>query len=456
MRRYEQQLLAALLVLFTACPSARTQDKPLSASELTAKAEAYLAAQARVNQFSGSVLVARADDILLAKGIGLANIEHYVPNIPQTKFRLGSITKQFTATAILLLAQQGKLSLEDLASKHVENCPDAWKPVTIHHLLTHTSGIPSFTGLPGYRAAQPLPSPPAKTLELVRDMPLEFAPGEKFAYSNSGYVLLGQIIENVSGQSYAEFVRQNIFEPLAMLDSGYDDPKKILPHRAAGYRIGDTPTNAAYLDMTIPHAAGALYSTALDLHRWSRALDAGKLLPPEAATKMFTPVKEKYGYGWFIDQQFGRKRVYHGGGINGFTTELFRYPDDQICVVVLSNTESRAAGQVARDLAAMVFSESYDLPQERRFITVEEKILGTLAGQYEIATGPTLTIIHDKGRLLAQLPGQSQFELRPESPEKFFVKEAGAEITFVKDADGQITHLLLKQGDRTTQAKRTN
>jgi CubicO group peptidase (beta-lactamase class C family) len=300
----------------------------------------------------------------------------------------------------------------------------------------------------------PLPSPPEKTLERVRDLPLEFTPGEKFAYSNSGYVLLGQIIEKVSGQTYAEFLRQNVFEPLGMLDSGYDDPAKILPHRASGYRVGDTPSNATYLDMTIPHAAGALYSTVLDLHRWSRALDAGKLLPKEAFTKMFTPAKNNYGYGWFIDEQFSRKRIHHGGGINGFTTDLLRFPDEELCVVVLSNVESRYAGQVASDLAAMTFGQSYELPKERLFISLLSGVLDAYTGQYEIEPGLELTITRDKERLLGQLPGQPRFELRPESAEKFFVKEAGAEITFVKDGEQQPTLLRLKQGNRTVEAKR--
>src|SRR5262245_15545926 len=315
-------IVLVVLLLAATAPSATAQDGKMPAKEdLVAKADAYLAAQASVNRFSGSVLVAKGDDVLVAKGVGLANIEHQVPNTPQTKFRLGSITKQFTATAILLLAQQNKLSVEDLASKHVENCPEAWNAVTIHHLLTHTSGIPSFTSLPSYRESMPLPSPPSKTLDRVRDMPLEFTPGEKFTYSNSGYVLLGQIIEKVAGKPYEKLLPEVIFEPLGMKDTGYDLPAPIVPHRAAGYRrIGDQLANAAYLDMTIPHAAGALYSTALDLHRWSMALDEGKLISSGAYEKMFTPVKETYGYGWFIDKQFDRRRIGHGGGINGFST----------------------------------------------------------------------------------------------------------------------------------------
>jgi CubicO group peptidase (beta-lactamase class C family) len=195
------------------CVTAQQPDGPPSAESIAAKTDEYCRAQVAINKFSGSVLVARGDQVLFAEGYGLANFEHEVPNTPQTKFRLGSITKQFTAMAILILQEQGKLSVDDLASKHVEGCPDAWKDVTIHHLLTHTSGIPSFTSLPGYGASMPLPSSPKQTLDRVRDMPLEFMPGEKFVYSNSGYVLLGQIIEKVSGKPYEHFLPETIFEP---------------------------------------------------------------------------------------------------------------------------------------------------------------------------------------------------------------------------------------------------
>jgi CubicO group peptidase (beta-lactamase class C family) len=290
-------------------PVAAQDAKPPAAETIAAAADQYCQAHVAINKFSGSVLVAKGDQVLFAKGYGLANVEHDVPNTAQTKFRLGSITKQFTAMAILILQEQGKLSVDDLVSKHVDGCPEAWKDVTIHHLLTHTSGIPSFTSLPGYGASMPLPSSPRQTLDRVRDMPLEFAPGEKFVYSNSGYVLLGEIIEKVAGKPYEKFLPEVIFEPLGMKDTGYDFPAPIVPHRAAGYRrIGDQLANAAYLDMTIPHGAGALYSTVEDLHRWSVALDERKLISSGAYEKMFTPAKGNYAYGWIVDKQFGRAR----------------------------------------------------------------------------------------------------------------------------------------------------
>ena len=435
--------------------TAREIGEPPSAETITAKADAYCQAQVGVNQFSGSVLVARGDQVLFAKGYGLANVEHDVPNTPQTKFRLGSITKQFTAMAILILQEQGKLSVDDLVTKHVDGCPDAWKDVTIHHLLTHTSGIPSFTSLPGYPPSMPLPSSPKQTLDRVRDMPLEFTPGEKFVYSNSGYVLLGQIIEKVAGKPYEKFLPEVIFEPVGMKETGYDFPGPIVPHRAAGYRrIGDQVANAAYLDMTVPHAAGALYSTVEDLHRWSVALDEGKLISSGAYEKMYTPAKGNYAYGWIVDQQYGRKRIAHGGGINGFSTYIGRFPDEKVCVVVLSNMEGSPPAAIAGGLAAIALGEKYELPKERKFVSVDEKILDTLVGEYELAPGFVLTISRDGQRLIGQATGQGKTELRAESEMQFYVKEASAEITFVKDDDGKVTKLILRQGGRETEGKR--
>lgn len=429
--------------------------EPPSAETIAAQADEYCQAQVAINHFSGSVLVARGDQVLFAKGYGLANIEHGVPNAPHTKFRLGSITKQFTAMAILILQEQGKLSVDDLVSKHVEGCPETWKDVTIHHLLTHTSGIPSFTSLPGYAPSMPLPSSPKQTLDRVRDMPLEFPPGEKFVYSNSGYVLLGQIIEKVSGKPYEKLLPEVIFEPLGMKDTGYDFPAKIVPHRAAGYRrLGDQLANAAYLDMTIPHAAGALYSTVEDLHRWSVALDKGKLISSGAYEKMFTPVKGNYGYGWIVDKQFGRQRIGHGGGINGFSTYIGRLPDEKLCVVVLSNLEGSPPAAIAGGLAAIALGEKYDIPKERIFIAVDGKVLDSLVGEFEIQPGFVLTISRDGERLIGQATGQGKTELRAESETRFYVKEAGAEITFVKDDDGKVTKLILRQGGRETEGKR--
>src|SRR5271156_6667115 len=229
--------------------------------------------------FMGSVLVVRDKTVLLEKGYGSADLEWDIPNSPTTKFRLGSITKQFTAASILLLEERGKLNINDPVKKYMPDAPAAWDKITIYNLLTHTSGIPSFTSFPDYSSTEASPTTPEKLVARFRDKPLDFQPGEKWNYSNSGYVLLGYLIEKISGQSYKDFVQENIFKPLGMNDSGYDSNTSIILHRAYGYAPGPNgPVNAGYIDMSIPFSAGALYSTTHDLLLWEQGLFGGKLL----------------------------------------------------------------------------------------------------------------------------------------------------------------------------------
>jgi CubicO group peptidase (beta-lactamase class C family) len=289
--------------------------------------------------FMGAVLVARGDEVLLNKGWGQANVEWNVPNTPSTRFRIASITKQFTAAAILLLEERGKLSVDDPVRKYLPDAPASWNTITIFHLLTHTSGVPDYSALPPYRSVGPLT--PTEVVARFRDAPLDFVPGERWNYSNSGYALLGLLIERVSGRSYAEFLRENIFMPLNMDDSGYDLSRDVILRRASGYRR--TPAgivNAPYLDMSLPYAAGGLYSTTGDLLTWTRALFGGRLLSAASLRKMTTPVPQSpggYAFGLNVQSVGGRTVMFHAGGINGFTTTLAYYPDSRVTIAVLSN-----------------------------------------------------------------------------------------------------------------------
>ncbi len=275
--------LPALALGQAAAPAAPPQPTLAATADVTQKADAYLRAQARVNGFSGTVLLARGGSPILSNGYGWANAEWEVPNTPTTKFRLGSITKQFTATLVLRLQEQKKLTVQDPICTYLAPCPDAWKPVTIHHLLTHTSGIPSYTGLPDYQKTMMVPRTIEQMVAVFRDLPLEFAPGEKFKYNNSGYFLLGVIIEKVAGKKYEDALRDEIFAPLGMKDTGYDWSEPLLPRRASGYtRRGDTWVNAKFLDMQQPYSAGSLYSTVEDLLKWDQALYSDRVLPAAA------------------------------------------------------------------------------------------------------------------------------------------------------------------------------
>ncbi len=336
----------------------------VSGSELEKKIDEYIAAQMKVNFFSGSILIAKDGNVLLSKGYGLANRELGIANAPHTKFRLASITKQFTAAAILLLEEAGKLSTENSICKHVSPCPAIWEPITIHHLLTHTSGIPNYTRHPNYKDSKSHNKTKEQMVSSFRDLPLDFPVDERFQYNNSGYFLLGMIIEKASGTTYADFLSANIFAPLGLENTGYDVSATILSHRASGYsRRRDHIVNAAYLDMDQPYAAGSLYSTVEDLYKWDRALEGRKLLSAKSYEKMWTPFKNNYAYGWAVFS--GKHRLLgHNGRIDGFSTDFSRYPDDNTCVIVLSNLDSGShATPISRDVAAILFGIPYEIPR---------------------------------------------------------------------------------------------
>ena len=356
-RSYFTAALARLCALALLLPATQAQD-------ITPQADPLVAGYVKQNKFSGTVLVARNGKPVFRKGYGLANREWNIPNDPQTKFRLGSITKQFTATAILQLVEAGKLNLEDPVSKYYTASPAAWSKVTIHHLLTHTSGIPSYTDLPGFFGTQSMTDrTPAEIVKLTEDKPLDFEPGTKFKYDNTGYILLGYIIEKVSGQKYADYLRAHIFDPIGMHDTGYDTAREIIPHRAAGYNnTGMTWINAPYLAMSLPYAAGSLYSTVDDLLLWDQALYAKKPLTAASLEKMYTPFKDNYGYGWFIDNKSKHRRIDHQGGINGFNTIIVRYPDDKVTVIVLANMNTGEIEPIARGLSEIVLGEKLEPP----------------------------------------------------------------------------------------------
>ena len=301
--------------------------------------------------FMGSVLVARGEDVILSKGYGAANLEWNVPNAPSTKFRLGSITKQFTAASILLLEERDKLKLDDPIKNYLPDAPATWDRITLFNLLTHSSGIPNFTALPEYKTLELSDTRPAKIIAMVRDKPLDFPPGEKMSYSNSGYILLGDVIEQVSGGSSERFVQDHLFTPLGMKESGYDSNTAIIEHRAAGYAPSPKgPVNAGYIHMSVPYAAGALYSTTEDLLRWEQGLFGGKILSPASLAKMTAPFKNDYALGVVVQTTGGRKVVQHGGGIEGFNTVLAYYPDDKLTIAVLANINGPTPNAIAAKL----------------------------------------------------------------------------------------------------------
>jgi CubicO group peptidase (beta-lactamase class C family) len=422
-----------------------------------ARMEEVVQTYVRDRTFMGTVLVARGSEVILSKGYGSANLEWDVPNTPATKFRLGSITKQFTAASILLLEERGKLTLDDPIKKYVPDAPAAWDAITIFNLLTHTSGITNFTNLPDYKSLKGDEMPVAKTIATVRDKPLEFVPGEKMSYSNSGYLVLGHVIEKVTGASYEKFVADNIFTPLGMKDSGYDSNTAIIARRAAGYMPSPAgPVHAGFVHMSVPHAAGALYSTTEDLLRWEQGLFGGKVVSPASLAKMTTPFKGDYALGVVVQTAGGRKVIQHGGGIDGFNTFLAYYPDDKLTVAVLANINGQTPNQIAAKLADLAHGRVVQLTSERKEITLPVPTLSKYVGTYELAPGAHMMIRLDGDRLTTQLTGQQQFPIFAESETKFFLKVVEAQVEFFTDASGAVTHAVMYQNGRERKVPRTS
>jgi CubicO group peptidase (beta-lactamase class C family) len=307
------------------------------------------------DQFMGTVLVSRGPTIVLNKGYGSANLEWQTPNSRDTRFRVASLTKQFTSAGILLLEEQGKLRIEDPISKYLPDVPAAWNSITIFHLLTHTSGIPDLTTFPDFSETAKQPTTPEKLVASFRSKPLDFKPGADFKYSNSGYIILGCILERGSGQSYADYIKNKIFTPLGMKSSGYDSNTEIVPMRAQGYAHRKSGVGVAdYLDMTVPFSAGGLSSTAGDLLRWQQGLFHGRLLSTSSLAKMTTPVKKDYAFGVAVNTDtLGNKVVWHGGAIDGFNVFLVYVPAERFSVIVLGNIEDAPAKAIAADILAI-------------------------------------------------------------------------------------------------------
>ncbi|MEO6730227.1 MAG: serine hydrolase [Ferruginibacter sp.] len=359
----------------------------VSAQAKVDKLDKLISAYAEYGKFNGSVLVAEKGKIIYKKGFGLADMEWNIPNQPDTKHRLGSITKQFTAMLIMQLVEQGKLKLDVPISNYLPDYPKKnGDIITIHHLLTHSSGIPNMTSFPGFvKDVMRKSYSPAQLVNISADSTLQFKPGERFAYSNSGYLLLGYIIEKVTGKSYEQVLQENIFTPLKMTNTGYDHHGTLLKKRASGYeKKGRSYVNADFIDMSVPHAAGALYSTVEDLYLWDQALYGNRLLRKENMELLFTKHIPSggghYGYGWNIGEiPLGNTAerigtIGHGGGINGFNTQLTRIPSDKSFIVLLNNTGGAPLNEMTNAIAAILYDKSYDLPKRSVAYSLADKI----------------------------------------------------------------------------------
>ena len=435
---------SALLALALTVSFATSALAKPAARTLAAELDTIVARRFPPNGPGAAVLVRKGDSVLLRKGYGSADLELDVPMRPEYIFRLGSITKQFTAAAIMMLAEQGKLALADDIRKYVPDYLPKGAPVTIEQLLTHTGGVPSYTSVPAFRLHARDDLTHAQVVAMVKDLPLDFAPGTKWSYSNTGYFLLGMVIEKASGKRYDAFLAERIFQPLGMSHTRYGDVEPIIPGRIPGYdRVGAGYQNLEFVSMSGPFAAGALISSVDDLARWDRAITDGKLLQASSWSRIFTPERLKdgsdtrYGFGWSIGAVQGHRVVSHGGAIPGFNAEIARLPDDGVLVVVLCNSSPGVTnpGDLALRLAASAIGKPIVDPQP---VTLAPEILDRYAGVY-LADDKTRAVVRRDGTQLTVLQSGGHMTLDAESDGRFFIRNLLTRIVFTHDDGGRVT-----------------
>jgi CubicO group peptidase (beta-lactamase class C family) len=438
------------MLAFLIAPAARAAD---ANADLGRYADQLISRAYPAGGPGAAVLIAKDGEVLLRKGYGLANLELGVPVRPETVFEIASVTKQFTAAAILLLQERGRLSMNDDITKYLPDYPTHGRTITIDQLLAHTSGIPNVTSLPEWWPRRREDLTLQELIGLFKDKPLDFNPGEKQSYSNSGYILLGAIIEKASGKRYEEFVEQEILAPLGMKHSRLMRPDEVVPEHAAGYdQAEDGYMVAQFISRTQPYAAGGLLSTVDDLALWADALSSGKLLKQESLASMATPAKLAsgeplpYAYGQGLLDEAGTRIIEHGGGIPGFNAELLRVPDQRLVVIILSNSlgHDPAPGALAFRITMKALGKAVE---ERKAVDLDPATLDEYTGTYLFDATTSGTISREGNRLFARRAGSDEHEILAASRDDFFYRpeESHSRIRFRRDAQGKVTGMEFLQ-----------
>lgn len=395
------------------------------------------------NEPGTAVLVAQKGEIIYTRGQGMANLEWGIPIEPDMVFRLASLTKQFTAVAILILFEQGKLNLDEIITTYLPEYPLNNQPITVRHLLTHTSGIMSYTDMPTWPPLWRKDFTVAELINFFKDEPMQFKPGEKRVYNNSGYILLGAIIEAISGKTYAEFIATHIFEPAGMKTAVYDMPSLIIPRRVSGYSQSPNGyVNAEYVSMTQPYAAGSLAATVYDLAAWDKALTNETLIKQETLAFAYEPVTLNdgslfhYGFGWGFHEYEGHRLISHSGGIHGFATHAVRELTTQTFVAVLTNNDSKSPELLSLKLMAEALGKPLRAPEA---IPVSNDILQSYTGLFKINEDMSRKIFYEDGNLFSQLGEQPPTKLIPVAEHRFVMaNNILAMLQFVLSENGRI------------------
>jgi CubicO group peptidase (beta-lactamase class C family) len=418
-----------------------------STAELAKRIDAYVKPYIDSGNFSGVVLVARGGQTLFENAYGFANQELAVKNSPRTRFHIASVSKSFTAAAIILLEQQGKLKVSDPLTKWIPDYPNGEK-ITLHHLLTHTSGIPNVNNFPDYDEKSRLAHTLEEIISWFKTKPLQFEPGAKYAYSNSNYNLLAYVIEKASGMPYGEFMAKNILQPLKLNETGHDgNPAMIIPQRANGYMPSeaDKVENAPFLDWSIKTGNGSLYSTAEDLYHWARALTTNAVLNEASRKKIFTEHVDGTGYGWFVRSKAKRFSYAINGRAPGFSANLERFPESDTYIVLVSNLYTSITQSMAPDLAAIVFGEERKAQVPEVPARVPGNVLEAYSGKYEFGDdyqfSPVKQVtVERRGEWLVVVAGGAggTSYLLPRGENDFLDRVYGGSLKFENDASGKV------------------
>jgi CubicO group peptidase (beta-lactamase class C family) len=394
----------------------------------------YLAPYVAMHDLSGTVLIVKVGTDSLVWAAGSADRERGIAAAPETRYGIGSLTKTFTAAAIVMLAERGKLSLADTVGKFIPAFPHGGE-ITLTELLEHSAGVPDYHNLPDYARRRSEPTTLAQFASWIGTKPLDFRPGAKSSYSSSGYALLAYVIERVSGMRYAEFLRQNVFEPLGMRSSG-DLTDSVLPPLAKGYDPGFPPEGIQappVMSATWLEGSGSLYSTVSDLATWARAVTGNRLFHFSALP---------YPYGWGQRKWWGRDVIEQDGRIAlGYTAHISIYPKDSVIIVILSNIQSAATDRMRMDLGALVFHERYQAPTLRPIAMPGRALLAAYTGRYEVAPGFVMSVRAQGSNLALAGPEGDYLPLDPESDTEFFFRALYVPIHFERDSTGRVVDL---------------
>ena len=455
-------ILAAVIILLTGLPAARCSRENRAAESrdfmlgsesgsqvapgsLPSKLEEYLRAAETEWGFQGSVLVAKGEKVILKRGIGAADRAENIPNTPGTKFLIASVTKVFTAAAVMKLAEERALRLEDPAVRYLPGYKDVLNEnIKISHLLSHSSGLPEFSPEAAGRGKFTEPVEPRDLIAAIRGQKPLFRPGQEARYSNIGYIMLGQIIEDVTGKGYYDWIDSHLLQALGLDDSGMTTEYASRPDFARGYmedgRGGLHP--APFIHPSWGYSAGALFSTVEDLYTWDRTLAGPGFLTADSLEKMFRPHNRNFSCGWLVDTVFGCRSIAHGGGAPGYSAWIERWPEEDVFTAILCNVTGMPCGELGRSLAAAVFGEAYAVPEKRTALAVKPEVLAEFTGSFRMEGGDSSEIVLD-GESLFVIRTGSRFPIRPYLRDCFFLPTyKGAFLRFVRDVKGDVSGFI--------------